>query len=150
MSEQTQQTLHVELITPQRAVLRCQDAVRVFLPSAAGEIGVLPGHTTLMAILDVGRIRVERPKVEEMLAVSGGLAEVHETGLRIVAETAEHAKDIDVDRAKAARERAEKRISAAAKDEGVDLPRAQAALARALNRIHVASAFHDSTVDNKD
>jgi len=150
MSEKPDKALHVELVTPQRAVLRCDDAEKAFLPTVAGEIGVLPGHTTLMSVLDVGRVRVERPKEAEMLAVSGGLVEVHPDRVLILAETAEKAADIDVDRAKASRKRAEDRIAAAGRDDSIDVPRAESSLARAINRIHVHSAFHDTTVDNKD
>ena len=150
MSETEQQDLHVELITPRATMLACDDGRRVFLPTPLGEYGILPGHSSLISVLATGQVRIEQPEKTDAFAVSGGLLEVYPDRVLIIAETAERAEEIDVDRATASNERAEQRVADAGRDESIDLKRAEAALARALNRIKVASAFHDATVDNED
>jgi F-type H+-transporting ATPase subunit epsilon len=146
MSEAATDRMHVELITPLATMVKCEDGRRAYLPTPGGEIGVLPGHTSMICPLTVGRVRVQRPDQVDCFAVSGGLLEVHPDRLLIVAETAERADQIDTSRADAARERAEQRIADARRNEQIDLQRAEGALARAMNRLRVARSADKTDV----
>lgn len=112
-------------------------AVSVIVPGADGYFGVLSGHAPLIASLGVGMLTVTPPTGQPVvLAVSGGFAEVVSDHVTILAETAELAEQIDIERARLALERARARLAGA--EEGTDIDRARAALMRALNRLRVA------------
>ena len=129
----------LEIVTPERAVVS-EKAKIVMAPGSLGEFGVLSGHTPFMTSLKLGAVRYEDSAGSERLVfVSGGFAEALPDKVTILAETAERRRDIDVERAKAAKARAEERLAReAAKD--VDFVRAQAALARAIMRIQMAES----------
>ncbi|MHB0938072.1 MAG: ATP synthase F1 subunit epsilon [Armatimonadota bacterium] len=112
-------------------------AVSVTIPGADGYFGILSGHAPLIASLGVGVITIAPPTGQPVvLAVSGGFAEVVDDHVTILAETAELAHEIDVERARLAVERARGRLVGV--EEGTDFDRARAALMRALNRLRVA------------
>ena len=111
-------------------------------PGELGEFGVLAGHTPFMTSLKVGSVRYDDAKGNERFVfVSGGFAEALPDRVTILADSAERRKDIDIDRAKAAQQRAEERL---AKEESVDIDfvRARAALLRAIHRIRLAETRH--------
>jgi F-type H+-transporting ATPase subunit epsilon len=126
----------VRLVTPYGVVAERDDAGSVFASGEAGDLGILPGHTPLLAALRIGEVRVRSGKGAERFAIGGGLLEASPTNVTIMAQSAEPVGKIDMDRARQARKRAEERLASRA--EGVDIARAQAALARALNRMRVA------------
>jgi F-type H+-transporting ATPase subunit epsilon len=128
--------LLLEVVTPDRLVLSTQAEV-VVCPGAEGQFGVLPGHIPFLSALEIGEMYYKAGGKTEYLAVSGGFAEVTGEKVTIVAESAELGREIDVERAKRALERAEKRL-AAAKTENVDWARAEAAMRRSLMRTKVA------------
>ena len=102
-----------------------------------GKFQVLTDHASLISMIDVGEMKIESENNKiEYLSTSGGFLEIENNEMNVVVETAEWAKDIDVDRAKAAKDRAEKRIEAKS---NIDVDRASAALMRALCRLDVAS-----------
>jgi F-type H+-transporting ATPase subunit epsilon len=125
------------VITPDRTVLSAQ-AYAAVLPGTVGEFGVLPGHAPFCSTLKVGPMRVtlEAGGHPQLLAISGGIAEVKGNEVVVLTPSAERAEEIDVSRAEAAARRAEKRLAARAAD--VNSARAHAALTRALNRLAVA------------
>jgi len=128
--------LRLELATPTRLVV--SDTVdEVVVPGVDGYFGVLPGHAPLLALVGAGEVTYRSGREERHLAVSGGFAEVGGERVTILAETAERPEEIDVARARAARERAEARLSPRAGEES-DLPRAAAAFTRAQARLEVA------------
>jgi F-type H+-transporting ATPase subunit epsilon len=127
--------IKVKLVTPEKVLLEA-DADLVVVPGAAGEMGFKEGHIPLLSGLQVGEIRVHSGSKLEHLATSGGFVETRPDGVVILAETAEPADEIDVERAQAARSRAEKRLARPTKE--TDIERAQASLSRALNRLKVA------------
>ena len=128
--------IQLDIVTPERAVL--SEAVdELILPGTEGYLGVRPGHAPLLTTLKVGTIRIRRGTEWSYLAVSWGFVEVLPERVSILAETAERAEEIDVDRAVRAKDRAEKRLKSA--DPDVDFRRAQVALEKALIRIQVAS-----------
>jgi len=128
------ETLTVSVVTPDGPVLE-EDFEMVICKAVTGEIGILPGHIPLVAPLDIAGVRLTSEKNEKELAVNGGLMEVGPEVVTILAQSAEKPADIDVARAREAKERAERRLQA--KNDEVDHRRAQLALNRAMNRLSV-------------
>ncbi|HLD48324.1 MAG TPA: F0F1 ATP synthase subunit epsilon [Desulfobaccales bacterium] len=128
--------LLLEVVTPDRLVLSTEADV-VVCPGVEGQFGVLPGHIPFLSALDIGEMYYKAGGKTEYLAVSGGFAEVTGEKVTIVAESAEVGREIDVERARRAQERAEKRI-AAGKTAEIDWARAEAAMRRSLMRMKVA------------
>jgi F-type H+-transporting ATPase subunit epsilon len=128
--------MQLRILTPERTVLESNEVEHVLLPAEDGELGILPGHISMVASLTVGRMLIDLPDQTLLLATSGGFAEVLADNVLVLADTAELAAEIDVERAAAARQRAEDRL--ARRGERLDTARARAALARSVNRISVA------------
>jgi F-type H+-transporting ATPase subunit epsilon len=128
--------LLLEVVTPDRLVLSTEAEV-VVCPGVEGQFGVLVGHIPFLSALEIGEMYYRKGGQTEYLAVSGGFAEVTGTKVTIVAEAAEKGREIDVERAMRAKERAEKRL-AAAKTAEIDWARAEAALRRSMVRAKVA------------
>lgn len=126
--------IRLEIVTPEKYVVS-EDVEIVMAPGSLGQFGVLPGHTPFLTPLNVGSIHYRDGKGKPYVVfVSGGFAEVLPDRVTILAESAERRRDIDIDRARAALERAQRRL-AADKTENVNFERAKAALYRALERI---------------
>ena len=125
----------LEVVTPDKLLLSKEVDV-VVATGVDGEFGVLYGHVPFLSSLAVGELRFREGNETEFAAVTGGFAEVTGTKVTILAEAAELAREIDVDRAKRARERAEQRL-AQAQQEAMDYARAEAALKRAMLRMRV-------------
>jgi len=130
-----ERTQRLEIVTPERVVFS-GDVRFVVAPGVDGELGVLPGHAPLVTGLKIGVVRVQKEGKETRFAVSGGFMEVRDNRVIILAEAAEREDEIDVERAKAAKKRAEERLQARSPD--IDIARAELALKRALNRLKVA------------
>lgn len=126
--------IKLTIVTPERSLLS-EDVDELQLPGAAGYLGVLPGHAPLFTELKVGELSYRKGNTWTSLAVAWGFAEVLPDQVRVLAETAERAGEIDLERAKRSKERAEGRLS---KGGDIDYDRAQIALQRALIRIQVA------------
>src|SRR5215475_13623798 len=122
------------IVTPERQVVH-EEVDELEIPGSEGYFGVLPGHAPLFSELMVGEVAYRKGTRWAFLAVAWGFVEVQSNQVRILAETAERAHDIDVDRANRAKQRAEERISKGGDD--VDYRRALVALERALIRIQV-------------
>ena len=132
--------LQLEVVTPDRLVV--SETVDIVMAiGAMGEFGILPNHVPFLTPLQAGELRFRKDNQLEYLAVTGGFAEVSNNKVTILAEAAEKAREIDIDRAKRAKERAERRL-AQAKTEAIDYLRAEGALHRALLRIRVAEKGH--------
>jgi F-type H+-transporting ATPase subunit epsilon len=125
----------LEIVTPERKVVS-ETVDIVVAPGDLGEFGVLPGHIPFLCKLKVGELRYRIGAVSKHIAVMGGYAEVLNDQVTILAPAAEAATEIDLIRARAARERAERRI-AESRDK-FEFARAQGALQRALARLKVA------------
>ena len=130
------ESFELVIVTPERLLLR-ESCVEVQLPGANGYLGVLPGHAPLMTELGIGKLTYRAGKGETALVVVRGLAEVLPDRVTLLAEVAERPEEINLDRARAARDRAEKRL--ASQDPEIDWDRATAALQRSLIRIQVAA-----------
>ena len=133
-------TLNVSIVTPNGEAYRAEEASMVVLGTTSGQVGIMANHVPMVASLKIGPLKVVFPDgKEEILAVSEGFVETHKDKITVIVQTAELDKDIDVERAKRAKDRAEKRI--AENQEGLDVRRAQLALAKALTRIKVAEKY---------
>jgi F-type H+-transporting ATPase subunit epsilon len=132
------QAIELIVVTPQRQLLR-EKVASVQLPGATGELGILPGHAPLITELGNGQLSYRASDGAEpvVLAVLSGFAEVLPDRVTVLAETAERPEEIDVERAKVALARAEKRL--ASTDPNIDWDRAAVALQRALVRIEVGT-----------
>jgi F-type H+-transporting ATPase subunit epsilon len=129
MAESTQR---LEIVTPEKKVFS-GDVNFVVVPGKLGELGFLPNHAPLMSGLKIGIVRVHQEGQPFKVAVSGGFVEVRGSRVTILADTAERSDQIDRERAEAARDRAEKRLTEKTAD--LDVARAEMALKRALNRL---------------
>ncbi len=125
----------LEIVTPERKVLSEMVDI-VVAPGELGEFGVLPGHIPFLCKLKVGELRYRVGATSRHIAIMGGYAEVLNNQVTILAAAAEAAIEIDVIRARTARERAERRI-ADTRDK-FEFARAQAALQRAIARLRVS------------
>jgi F-type H+-transporting ATPase subunit epsilon len=129
-------SIALEIVTPDRPLVS-QQVDEVELPGADGYFGVLPGHTPLLASLQVGEMWYRSGQERHYLAIAFGFAEVLPDRVTVLAQIAERAQDIDVARAEAAKKRAEERVARPQVD--VDFERARVALIKALTRLQVAS-----------
>ncbi len=132
------ENIRLEVVTPEKQVVN-EMAQIVMAPGSMGEFGVLIGHTPFMTSLNTGAIhyRDENGK-DQYVFVSGGFAEALPDKVTVLAQSAEKTEEIDLERAKDAMARAEKRL-ADRSSEDIDFVRAKAALERSLVRIKLSS-----------
>jgi F-type H+-transporting ATPase subunit epsilon len=128
--------LTLEIVTPERSLVS-QQVDEVQLPGSEGYFGVLPGHTPLLATLQVGELWYRIGQEQHHFAVAFGFAEVLPERVTVLAQIAEKPEDIDVPRAEAARKRAEERLARPPID--MDFERARIALMKSLIRLQVAA-----------
>jgi F-type H+-transporting ATPase subunit epsilon len=127
--------IQLEIVTPEKVVVS-EEAQIVASPGTLGEFGVLIGHTPFMTTLKMGPVRyTDADGAERYVFASGGFAEALPDKVTILAESAEKRRDIDIDRANAALERAQQRLAEDRGREDIDFTRAKAALERAMQRI---------------
>ena len=129
------QTFQLEIVTPER-LLVSDAAEEMQIPGKNGYLGILPQHAPLITELGVGEITYRKGTQTQHLAVAWGFAEVLPDKVTILAEVAEKAEEIDVERARRAKERAEERLKKSAQD--VEYTRAEIDLERAITRLRVA------------
>src|SRR3954466_7240059 len=128
--------LTLDVVTPDRSVI-AEKVDEVEIPGAQGYFGVLPGHTPLLAMLQVGELWYRKGGETVYLSIAFGFAEVLPDRVTILAQLAERADEIDIARAEAAKRRAEERIAQPSVD--MDYERARIAMMKALIRLQVAS-----------
>ncbi len=128
--------LHVDIVAPDKRVFQ-GEARGISAPGVGGSFEIRYNHAPMIAAIGIGTLVLAQDARETItFATSGGFVEVIGNVVTVLAETVEHASDIDVDRARAAEERARERLAAA--DSSVDRARAERALERARNRTRVA------------
>jgi F-type H+-transporting ATPase subunit epsilon len=130
--------LTLEIVTPERSLVNAE-VDEVQLPGSEGYFGVLPGHTPMLATLQVGELWYRVGTVQHYLAIAFGFVEVLPERVTVLATIAERPEEIDVARAEAAKRRAEERLARPAAQSDVDFERARIALTKAQTRIQVAS-----------
>lgn len=129
-------TLTVSVVTPDGPVLEDKYEM-VSCKAENGELGILPGHIPLVAPLTISAVRLKRGNDVDRLAINGGFLEVRPDKITILAQSAEKPAEIDVERARKAKERAESRLQT--KQDHIDFHRAELALKRAMNRLDVSN-----------
>ena len=127
--------IRLDIVTPEK-VTYCASVNMVIARTLSGDIGILPGHAALIGALAVWPLRILTDDGEDQIAIAGGFIEVQPDKITVLANSAELAAEIDVERAETAKERAERRIKECTED--LDMKRAEAALHRALVRLQVA------------
>lgn len=130
----------IDLVTPTKKLVEGAHANALKLPSTKGELQVLPGHADMLTLLDTGVMSFVHDGRERRFAVSYGFAEVRKDKITVMAETAEEATDIDVARAQAAKQRAEKALEGTLSEE--DYRKQRMKLHRAIVRQAVAAHTH--------
>ena len=128
--------LQFEIVTPDRLVLK-EEVDELQVPGKNGYLGILPGHAPLITELMTGELSYCKDKTTRYLSVSGGYCEVLPDRVTVLAERAEKPEEINVDRALAAKQRAEKRL-AQPQNPDIDLDRAMVSLKRAVIRLQVS------------
>lgn len=130
-------TFHVKILTPDGAAYD-GESIGVRIPGTQASFEVRNGHADILSTMEIGELDIKTAKGDvEVFAISGGVAEMADNNLIILARTAERPEDIDIARAKEAAERA--RLHKA--EDGFDHRRAELALLRAINRISTAGKY---------
>ena len=124
--------IDLEIVTPDKVVVKEQVSF-IKAPAGLGSIGILPNHAPLLTSLDIGIVEFTKDSEKIEITISEGFLEVLNNKATILVNSAEKVTDIDIDRAMAAKVRAEKRLSE--KSHNIDTDRAKLALKRAINRI---------------
>lgn len=128
--------LFLKIITHEKVLVE-EEVDAVYSKAIDGDFGILPGHIPYMTALDVNTTKYIKANTTEYVSTMGGIFQVSNNNVTILTDVAELGEDIDIARARAAKERAEARLRAGARD--IDTERAQAALHRAIARIQAAS-----------
>jgi F-type H+-transporting ATPase subunit epsilon len=132
--------LQLEIVTPEKLAYQGEvDSVQ--LPGSEGELGVLPHHAPLISTLGAGELRLRKGGEDESFAIVGGFLQVLPDKVVVMAETADMASEIDLEKAQEARRQAEQALESGYV-EGADLSAARASLQAALIRIRVAERRH--------
>tara|TARA_Y100000817_G_scaffold300437_1_gene279452 strand:+ start:202 stop:612 length:411 start_codon:yes stop_codon:yes gene_type:complete len=135
--------MRLDIVTAEKLVYS-DEVSSVVAPGAEGQLGILPNHAPLLTSLKPGELKVSKEGEETNIAVSGGFLEVLKNVVTILADTAERAEDIDVERAEAALNRAQEKVNSSESD--LDLERAIRALKRSQARVFVSKRKRSSKV----
>jgi F-type H+-transporting ATPase subunit epsilon len=128
-------TIKLEIVTAEKSIFS-EDVSMVLAPGIEGQLGILPNHAPLMTMLKPGELVIKKGTEEIIIIITGGFLEVRPHQITILADAAELPEEIDIDRAREAKKRAEERLQA--KSPEIDHARAEAAFSRALIRLKVA------------
>lgn len=141
MNKQT--SISFKIATPEKVVYQ-NNIFQISVPTTSGEITILPNHVPLVSILQAGELKIKDKDGEHLVAVSGGFLEIKpDNEVVILADNAERAEEIDVDRAEQARQRAVEQMAQAKAEENVDYAKLQAVLDREMNRVKIAKKYRN-------
>ncbi|BFH65601.1 MULTISPECIES: F0F1 ATP synthase subunit epsilon [Paenibacillus] len=132
-------TFLLEIVTPDHLAYS-GEVESLTVRGVEGELGILPGHIPMVTPLQVAPLAIKTAKKTSYIAVNGGFVEVRKDKVVVLAESAEAAEEIDLQRAEAAKERAERRLAFKDKQDEIDFRRAELSLKKAMNRIKVYSS----------
>jgi F-type H+-transporting ATPase subunit epsilon len=132
-------TFQLEVATPERLLIQ-EPVTEAQIPAASGMIGVLPDHAPLLGELGTGELSYAGEQGKRTLFVSGGWVQVLNNQVRVIAERAERANEIDVARAESALKRANERLATMPATAGMDVAKALNAAKRAEARLNAARA----------
>lgn len=138
--------LDVEIVTGERVILTDTDVDMVVAPGGDGALGILPGHAPLISTLAAGELRVKKGGQEQSIVVFGGFIEVTPDKVIVLADSAEQSGEMDLERAEAARKRAEEALRN--RGDTVDIEQALASLRRANLRLNVGRRRRRSPGDS--
>ncbi|MGI8784913.1 MAG: F0F1 ATP synthase subunit epsilon [Acidobacteriota bacterium] len=127
--------IQLDIVTPETSLFS-GEVDEVYVPGVRGQMGILPGHAPLLSELGIGEVSYKVDGRQERLFCSWGFVEVLPGRVAVLAEVAERAAEIDVERASKARDRAEQRLRSTNPD--TDFDRARIALGRAMSRLQIA------------
>lgn len=130
--------IHLQIVSADRSLVS-EQVDEVEIPGAEGYFGVLPGHASLLALLGTGELWYRIGQDRTYLAVAFGFAEIQPDRVTVLAQIAEHASEIDIARAEAAKKRAEERLHGHQPGIDIDFERARIAMLKSLIRLQVAS-----------
>lgn len=139
-------TIHCEIVSQDRIVFQ-GDVNMVVLPGVEGDMGILPNHSPLLSVLRFGIVTVktkEGPEKDQHFTVAGGIAEVQPDQITILADAAENVHEIDIQRAEAARKRAEELLENGVRENKDEFDEIQAALIRSKLRLDAVRRFKQS------
>ena len=125
----------LDVVSAERLVFS-GEVEKIVAPCVQGQLGILPHHAPLMTMLDAGELFVTQDGNEICIAVTGGFMEVRPDHVIVLADAAERADEIDIQRAEEAKRRAEERLRT--KATAIDLAKAEAALKRSVLRLKAA------------
>src|SRR5713101_9065712 len=131
----TRPTMHIEVVTAERELYN-GEADELIAPGSEGMLGILPRHAALLTTLKPGALRIKLNGAEEPLFVSGGFLEVSNNQATVLADTAEHAEEIDQARAEEARRRAQEHLAQTTSN--TERAELQAAMERAMERLKIS------------
>ncbi|MFH1789459.1 MAG: ATP synthase F1 subunit epsilon [bacterium] len=133
--------INFKIVTPEKTVY-VDEIFQVTIPTMDGEITVLPYHIPLVTVLLAGDLIIKDKDGEHHLAISGGFLEVKSNSeIIILADNAERAEDIDLERAEQARKRAIEQMEKAKSDENIDYAKLQAVIDREMNRLKIGRKY---------
>lgn len=135
--------LYLEIVSPSKTVFK-GEVNSITVPGTLGKFQILKNHAPIVSTLEIGELRIRNKSEIRFFAISGGTIEVLNNKVLILADSIEDVDEIDLERAKRSKERAEKRLQL--KDKDLDVPRAQASLARALNRIRLKESHSSKRI----
>lgn len=137
----TEQKINLKITTPERIVLE-EEVDQITLPVLDGQVTILPGHRSYIAALKPGEILIKTGGKESILATSGGFIEFNDNKLVLLADTAEHAEEIDLARAEEARKRAEDLKKEKISMDEMEYAKVAAAIEKEAARVRVARKHH--------
>jgi len=129
--------IRCEIVSQDRLIFE-GEVDTVIAPSTLGEIGILPDHAPLLAILELGTIKVRQDDQEDFFTVTGGIVEVQPGLVTILADASEHVSEIDIERAEEARQRAKKILEEGPPPDADTYLKMEAALRRSNLRLELA------------
>lgn len=138
--------MRLEIVTAEK-IIYSDEVSSVVAPGTAGQLGILPNHAPLLTSLKPGELRILKEDKEVNIAVSGGFLEVLQNVVTVLADTAERAEDIDVERAQDALKRAQDKVNSS--DSDLDLERAIQSLKRSQARVYVSKRKRSSASRTK-
>jgi F-type H+-transporting ATPase subunit epsilon len=128
----------LEIVTPDRSIVR-EEVDEVVVPATDGYLGVLPGHTPLLATLQVGELWYRQGQEKHYLVIAYGFVEVLPDHVTVLAQVGETAQEIDIHRAERAKQRAQERLAGPTPASELDMERARVAMMKSLIRLQVAT-----------
>lgn len=133
--------LKFKIVTPEKVIYE-NEINQVTIPTMSGEITILPNHIPLVSVLKAGELKIKDKNGEHNLAVSGGFLEVRGNNeIVILADHAERAEEIDIQKAEEARKRADEQMKGIKNVQDIDYARLQAVIDRELNKLKIAKKY---------